>query len=107
MGALPLTTVAFTSKYSEARHPKESLIVGFVVPEIIDGRFNPWEDSLNWESYLDFYCSALEQRGHTCVKYVPSIGVAKTKAYWHKFGHAVKRVPVFNRLLAPKRLFKT
>lgn len=80
--------------------------VGFVVPEILDGRFVPWEASLDWESYLDFYCAALERRGHECIKYVPSIGVTDSRAYVHKFGHVVKRVPVYNRVVAPRALLR-
>lgn len=80
--------------------------VGFVVTELLDGRFLPWEKCLQWESYLDLYCVALSKRGHRCVKYVPSIGVSETVAYTHKFGHEVKRVPAYSRLLAPKQLLR-
>lgn len=80
--------------------------VGIVVTEVLDGRFSPWEKSLEWESYLDLYCLALAKRGHRCVKYVPSIGVSSTRAYRHKFGHLVKRVPAYNRLLAPRALLR-
>jgi glycosyltransferase involved in cell wall biosynthesis len=82
------------------------LNVGVVVTELLDGRFVPWEKCLDWESYLDLYCLALERRGHSCVKYVPSIGVSKTQTYFHKFGHKVKRVPAYNRVLAPKGLLR-
>ena len=78
--------------------------VGFVVTELLDGRFVPWEKVLGWESYLDLYCLALRRRGHKGVVYVPSIGVSKTETYVHKFGHEVKRVPAYNTLLAPKAL---
>ncbi|MDA4118073.1 MAG: glycosyltransferase family 4 protein [Thaumarchaeota archaeon] len=80
--------------------------IGFVVTELLDGRFLPWEKSLDWESYLDLYCLALRRRGHQCVKYVPSIGVSKTKSYLHKFGHVVKRVPAYKRVLAPRTLLR-
>jgi glycosyltransferase involved in cell wall biosynthesis len=82
------------------------LNVGVVVTELLDGRFVPWEKSLEWESYLDFYCLALQRRGHKCIKYVPSIGVAKTESYYHKFGHKVKRVSSYNNVLAPKTLLR-
>jgi glycosyltransferase involved in cell wall biosynthesis len=82
------------------------LNVGVVVPEILDGRFVPWEKGLEWESYVDFYCLALARRGHKAVKYVPSIGVSKPTAYVHRFGHTVKRIPVYNRLLAPRALLR-
>lgn len=74
--------------------------------ELLDGRFVPWEKSLDWESYLDLYCLALMKRGHEPVKYVPSIGVSTTQAYRHKFGHVVKRVPCYNRLIAPRSLLR-
>ena len=75
--------------------------------ELLDGRFVPWEASLEWESYLDLYCLALKNRGHKAVKYVPSIGVTSTEKYTHKFGHVVKRVPVYNAwALAPKSLLR-
>lgn len=80
--------------------------VGFVVTELLDGRFLPWEKCLQWESYLDLYCVALSKRGHRCVKYVPSIGVSRMETYTHKFGHEVKRVPAYSRLLAPKQLLR-
>ena len=80
--------------------------IGVVVTELLDGRFVPWEESLEWESYVDFYCVALERRGHKAVKYVPSIGVEKTKTYLHRFGHQVKRIPVYNRVLAPKTILR-
>jgi glycosyltransferase involved in cell wall biosynthesis len=83
------------------------LNVGVVVTELLDGRFVPWEDSLEWESYLDLYCLALKRRGHNCVKYVPSIGVSKVQTYRHRFGHPVKRVPCYNAwLFAPKALLR-
>jgi len=75
-----------------------------VVTELLDGRFVPWERVLEWESYLDLYCLAIRRRGHKGVIYVPSIGVSKTETYIHKFGHEVKRVPAYNRMLAPKAL---
>jgi glycosyltransferase involved in cell wall biosynthesis len=75
-----------------------------VVTELLDGRFVPWEEVLEWESYLDLYCLAIRRRGHKGIIYVPSIGVSKTETYVHKFGHAVKRIPAYNRLLAPKAL---
>ena len=78
--------------------------VGFVVTELLDGRFSPWEKVLEWESYLDQYCLAIRRRGHKGVVYIPSIGVSKTETYVHKFGHEVKRIPVYNRLLAPRTL---
>ena len=81
--------------------------VGFVVTELLDGRFVPWEKCLEWESYLDLYCLALRERGHTCVKYVPSIGVSRTESYMHKFGHEVKRVPAHNALIAPRGLLRS
>ena len=80
---------------------------GFVVTELLDGRFLPWEKCLDWESYLDLYCLALSKRGHTCVKYVPSTGVSRTVTYVHKFGHVVKRVPVYNRVAAPRWLLRS
>jgi glycosyltransferase involved in cell wall biosynthesis len=85
---------------------KPALNIGFVVTELLDGRFVPWESSLQWESYLDLYCLALARKGHRCVKYVPSTGVSKTRSYVHKFGHVVKRIPVYSRIFAPKRLLK-
>ena len=83
-----------------------SLNVGFVVTELIDGRFAPWEKSLEWESYLDLYCLALARRGHNCIKYVPSISTSFTQTYTHRFGHKVKRIPVYNGLLSPKSLLR-
>jgi glycosyltransferase involved in cell wall biosynthesis len=82
------------------------LNIGVVVTELLDGRFVPWEKSLEWESYLDLYCLSLKRKGHVCVKYVPSIGVSKTQTYLHKFGHKVKRVPAYNKILAPKALLR-
>jgi glycosyltransferase involved in cell wall biosynthesis len=82
------------------------LNVGFVVTELIDGRFAPWEASLEWESYLDLYCLALARMGHSCVKYVPSISTSSTQTYRHRFGHTVKRIPVYNRLLSPRPLLR-
>jgi glycosyltransferase involved in cell wall biosynthesis len=55
---------------------------------------------------VDFYCLALARRGHKAVKYVPSIGVTKTEAYRHRFGHEVKRIPVYNPVLAPRVLLR-
>jgi glycosyltransferase involved in cell wall biosynthesis len=78
------------------------LNVGVVVTEVLDGRFVPWEKSLQWESYVDLYCLALTRRGHRAVKYIPSIGVTKPTRYLHRFGHEVQRIPVYNRILAPK-----
>jgi glycosyltransferase involved in cell wall biosynthesis len=84
------------------------LNVGVVVTELLDGRFVPWENSLEWESYLDLYCLALTRRGHKCVKYVPSIGVSTVQTYRHRFGHQVKRIPCYNAwLFAPKTLLRT
>lgn len=80
--------------------------VGFVVTELLDGRFVPWERSLDWESYLDLYALALERRGHSCIKYVPSISTSRTQTYSHRFGHKVKRIPAHNRLLSPKSLLR-
>jgi glycosyltransferase involved in cell wall biosynthesis len=80
------------------------LNVGFVVTELLDGRFSPWEKVLEWESYLDQYCLAIRRRGHNGLVYIPSIGVSKTETYVHKFGHKIKRIPVYDRLLAPKEL---
>ncbi len=81
--------------------------IGLVVTELLDGRFVPWEASLQWESYLDLYCLALMKSGHKSVKYVPSIGVSATETYTHKFGHIVKRVPAHNAwLLAPRALLR-
>jgi glycosyltransferase involved in cell wall biosynthesis len=82
------------------------LNVGIVVTELLDGRFAPWEKSLEWESYLDLYCLSLNRKGHVCVKYVPSIGVSRTQTYFHKFGHKVKRVPAYSKMLAPKALLR-
>lgn len=81
--------------------------IGFVVTELLDGRFVPWTRVLEWESYLDLYCLALQRRGHQCVKYVPSIGVRRTETYRHKFGHEVKRVPAYNKVIAPAALLRT
>lgn len=81
--------------------------IGFVVTELLDGRFVPWESCLDWESYLDLYCLALGQRGHSCTKYVPSILVSETNTYRHRFGHIVKRVPATNGwTLAPRALLR-
>ncbi|MDG6981261.1 MAG: glycosyltransferase family 4 protein [Nitrososphaerota archaeon] len=80
--------------------------VGVVVTELLEGRFVPWEKSLQWESYLDFYCLALARRGHTCVKYVPSLDVDLPKAYVHSFGHTVKRIPVYGTILAPSAILR-
>jgi len=87
--------------------PSQDLNVGVVVAEILDGRFVPWEKSLEWESYIDLYCLGLMKRGHKCIKYVPSLAVSATQTYHHKFGHLVKRIPVYNRwLLAPRSLLR-
>src|SRR2546426_5267284 len=87
--------------------PSQYLNVGVVVTELLDGRFVPWEKSLEWESYIDLYCLGLMKRGHKCIKYVPSLAVSATQAYHHMFGHLVKRVPVYNRwLLAPRSLLR-
>ena len=60
--------------------------IGFVVTELLDGRFEPWEKCLDWESHTDLYCLALRRRGHCSRVYVPSIGVSRTKTYTHKLG---------------------
>jgi len=80
------------------------LRIGFVLAETVDGRFVPWESFLDWESYIDLYCQALMRRGHTCIKYVPSIEAEKVFSYVHKFGHIVKRIPVDNPVLNPRWL---
>ena len=80
--------------------------IGFVVTELLDGRFEPWEKCLDWESHTDLYCLALRRRGHCSRVYVPSIGVSRTKTYTHKLGHEVKRVPAYNHLLAPRALLR-
>lgn len=72
--------------------------------ETIEGRFVPWESSLDWESYLDLYCLALRRRGIKCVKYVPSIEVDRTSTYRHRFGHEIKRVPVRHAVFSPSIL---
>ncbi len=82
------------------------LRVGMVVTELLEGRFVPWDKSLGWGSYLDYYCLSLARRGHECIKYVPSIGVDKPVTYTHKFGHLVKRIPVYDRILAPRSLLR-
>jgi glycosyltransferase involved in cell wall biosynthesis len=45
-----------------------------------------------WESFVDLVAGALVKRGHTCVKYVPSLGGAE-ESYRHFRGHEVVRLP--------------
>ena len=63
----------------------QDLNVGLVVTELLDGRFVPWEKSLEWESYIYLYCLGLMKRGHKCIKYVPSLAVSATQADHHMF----------------------
>lgn len=77
-----------------------------MLTEVLDGRFVPWTDSLQWESYVDYYAEALRRRGNSCIKYVPSILAKRVSTHVHRFGHTVKRVPVHGRLMAPGWLFR-
>lgn len=59
------------------------------------GRSNVTSELLltQWESFIDTYAGALTARGHTCVKFVPSIDNRERTVYQHRLGHQVITIP--------------
>lgn len=69
--------------------------IGLVFCDTLEeDRFKPFESFLEWDSYFDIYANGLQERGHTCTKYIQSEKIREVKEYKHRLGHRLVRIPV-------------